>query len=158
MVRKRWRRVAPYFYTVWPLFCIIPHLARTTYRDADSLCRSLFLRPPTAAPRPVISRKLFFSSLSCALEIPKLTKRFVVSTTDDERQSKSQGPGPRRGPPRIRLYVSRKNSLYSSLFYKIIDERYLVHKISHLRGEFSFVDTIPYNIGVRTIQRASRWW
>lgn len=33
MVRKRWRGVAPYFYTVWPLFCIIPHLARSS-RDA----------------------------------------------------------------------------------------------------------------------------
>ena len=39
MVRKRWRGVAPYFYTVWPLLCIIPHLARSS-RDADSLCRS----------------------------------------------------------------------------------------------------------------------
>lgn len=29
MVRKRWRRVAPYFYTVWPLLCIIQHLARS---------------------------------------------------------------------------------------------------------------------------------
>lgn len=35
MVRKRWRRVAPYFYTVWPLLCIIPHLARSS-RDAGS--------------------------------------------------------------------------------------------------------------------------
>lgn len=35
MVRKRWRGVAPYFYTVWPLLCIIPHLARSS-RDADS--------------------------------------------------------------------------------------------------------------------------
>lgn len=35
MVRKRWRGVAPYFYTVWPLFCIIPHLARSS-RDAGS--------------------------------------------------------------------------------------------------------------------------
>lgn len=35
MVRKRWRGVAPYFYTVWPLLCIIPHLARSS-RDAGS--------------------------------------------------------------------------------------------------------------------------
>lgn len=33
MVRKRWRGVAPYFYTVWPLLYIIPHLARSS-RDA----------------------------------------------------------------------------------------------------------------------------
>lgn len=35
MVRKRWRGVAPYFYTVWPLLCIILHLARSS-RDAVS--------------------------------------------------------------------------------------------------------------------------
>lgn len=47
MVRKRWRGVAPYFYTVWPLLCIIPHLARSS-RDADSVCRSF----STLEPKP----------------------------------------------------------------------------------------------------------
>lgn len=47
MVRKRWRGVAPYFYTVWPLLCIIPHLARSS-RDADSVCRSFSTQEPKA--------------------------------------------------------------------------------------------------------------
>lgn len=42
MVRKRWRGVAPYFYTVWPLLCIIPHLARSS-RDAGSRYADLLL-------------------------------------------------------------------------------------------------------------------
>lgn len=43
IVRKRWRGVAPYFYTVWPLLCIIPHLARSS-RDAGSRYADPLLR------------------------------------------------------------------------------------------------------------------
>jgi len=43
MVRKRWRGVAPYFYTVWPLLCIIPHLARSSL---EMPARAMQISPP----------------------------------------------------------------------------------------------------------------
>lgn len=43
MVRKRWRGVAPYFYTVWPLLCIIPHLARSR---PEMPARAMQISPP----------------------------------------------------------------------------------------------------------------
>lgn len=63
MVRKRWRGVAPYFYTVWPLLCIIPHLARSS----------------SEMPRTR------YADLLCPLWKPEPTERFVVSTNDGRR-------------------------------------------------------------------------
>lgn len=55
MARKRWRRVVPYFYTVWPVLCIIPHLARSSRNAAVvpltlSLFHSLSLLSFSLAP------------------------------------------------------------------------------------------------------------
>lgn len=51
MSRKRWRRVAPYFYTVWPVLCIIPHLARSSRNAACSHYADL--SPPVSNTLPL---------------------------------------------------------------------------------------------------------
>lgn len=69
MVRKRWRGVAPYFYTVWPLLCIIPHLARSS-RDAAP-ARAMQISSPRWKP-------------------PEPTERFAVPTNDGRRRGRER--------------------------------------------------------------------
>lgn len=92
MVRKRWRGVAPYFYTVWPLLCIIPHLARSSrdagsrYADLSSALKTRTYRAfrrsdewwttPRDPPRDPLLRLL--SSADDAFQSERRTNRAVI--------------------------------------------------------------------------------
>lgn len=58
MVRKRWRGDAPYFSTVWPLLCIIPHLARARASPEMPCARGDIPPKPKRASARAIHRGL----------------------------------------------------------------------------------------------------
>lgn len=86
MVRKRWRGVAPYFYTVWPLLCIIPHLARSS-RDAGSRYADLLHAENPNLPSVSPFRRMMDDAgrPTGTLLVPFLLRKRTRSSRNDER-------------------------------------------------------------------------